>query len=287
MSGREQQGGSRQAATNKSPNIFGCQLDIAWENKGENYQRVRSLLGQCKMPRGSLVVLPEMFATGFSMNAAEIAERGDGPTVGFLRELAREKGVYILGGLVRRDSKARLFNEAVCIGPTGRLVARYAKLQLFSPGGESRHYFPGADITVFRWGNMKVSVNICYDLRFPEVFRLAAQRGAEILVVIANWPTRRHAHWSALLRSRAIENQAYVIGVNRCGKDPQLEYSGDSMVLDPHGETVAAGGRKEGIISTQVDRDALKQWRRDFAVLKDMRTSFNLGKSNGKLRQGR
>jgi omega-amidase len=260
--------------------IYGCQLDIAWENKSENFSRIRALLNKRRLSPNSLVVLPEMFATGFSMNADAIAEDADGPTDGFLRELAREKGVFVLGGLARSASRGRILNEAVCIAPSGRRVACYAKLHLFSPGNESRHYASGRAITLFRWGKLKVAVSICYDLRFPEIFRMAIQRGANVLVVIANWPGKRHSHWTALLRARAIENQAYVIGVNRCGNDPQVDYSGGSQVVNPWGETVVEAGRDETVVSATLDLKAMKQIRLNFPVLRDIRTRFRLKKIN-------
>ena len=174
-----------------------------------------------------------------------------------------------------------MLNEAVCIAPSGRRVASYAKVHLFSPGDESRHYAPGAEITLFRWGKMKVAVFICYDLRFPEIFRMAVQRGANVLVVIANWPGKRHSHWTALLRARAIENQAYAIGVNRCGSDPQLDYHGGSLIVNPWGETVAEAGRGETLISAKLDLTALNRIRFDFPVLRDIRTRFVFKKISG------
>ena len=233
--------------------IYGCQFDIAWENKTENFERVRKLLANRRLSPGSLVILPEMFATGFSMNAKAIAEQSNGPTDIFLRKLAREKGIFVLGGLVRLGSRGRVFNEAVCISPSGRRVARYDKLHLFSPGHESRHYAPGAKIVLFGCGKLQVAVFICYDLRFPEIFRMAAQRGANVLVVIANWPSKRRSHWTALLRARAIENQAYTIGVNRSGNDPQHNYHGGSLIVSPWGETVAEAGRSETLLSAKLD----------------------------------
>jgi len=260
--------------------IYCCQLDIAWENKGENFKRVRTLLDQRRLAPGSLVVLPEMFATGFTMNAAAIAEPINGPTDGFLRGLAREKGIFVLGGLARPASRGRIHNEAVCFAPSGRRMAGYEKLHLFSPGGESRHYAPGAAVTLFRWGKLKVAISICYDLRFPEIYRMAVQRGASALVVIANWPGKRHSHWTALLHARAIENQAYAIGVNRCGHDPHLGYHGGSLVVNPQGQTVAEAGRGETVISAKLDLIAMNRLRADFAVLRDARTRFVLKKPN-------
>jgi omega-amidase len=267
--------------------VYCCQLSIAWENKAENFRRVRSLLSGRTLSSGSLVVLPEMFATGFSMNTGAIAERADGPTDGFLRELARSKRVFVLGGLVRQASRGRMFNEAVCFAPSGRRVAHYEKLHLFSPGGESRHYAPGAAITLFPWGKFKVAVSICYDLRFPEMFRMATGRGADALVVIGNWPTRRHQHWTTLLRARAIENQAYAIGVNRCGSDPQFAYGGGSVVVNPWGETLAEAGRGETLLSAELDLTTVNRMRRDFAVLRDVRTRFVLKNPGGKSPRGR
>lgn len=257
-------------------NVYGCQLNIIWEDKAKNFTKIRNLLGGKKLPAGSMVVLPEMFATGFSMNTDKIAEGADGPTTKFMRELAREKGVYVVGGIVRRGPGKKIFNEAVCISPSGKRVARYDKLHLFSPGGEAQHYTPGGRITLFRCGNLKVALYVCYDLRFPEIFRQATLRGAEVLVVIANWPSRRRHHWSALLQARAIENQAYVVGVNRCGRDPQLEYSGDSVVIGPWGETAASAGMKETVMSANLDAGVVRKARRDFAVLRDIRTDFVL-----------
>jgi omega-amidase len=259
--------------------VYCCQPDIVWENKNENFKRVRALLGRRRLTPGSLVILPEMFATGFSMNADAIAERTGGPTDDFMRELAEEMSVFVLGGLARLASGGRILNEALCFAPSGRRVARYAKLHLFSPGDESRHYVPGTAVTLFRWGKLKVVISICYDLRFPEISRMAVQRGANVLVVIANWPARRQSHWRALLHARAIENQAYAIGVNRCGSDLQLDYDGGSLVVNPWGETVAEAGRGQTIISARLDLAAMNKTRSDFPVLRDARTRFVLKKA--------
>jgi omega-amidase len=254
--------------------IYGCQLDIAWEDKPENFRRVRALLGRRRLAPGSLLVLPEMFGTGFTMNAAAVVEPEGGETDRFLRELAREKEVYVVGGLPRSTKNGQKLNEAVCFGPSGRRVARYDKIHLFSPGEESRHYAPGREITVFRWGRFTVGLFICYDLRFPELFRMAVQRGANVLVVIANWPAKRHSHWTALLRARAIENQAYVVGVNRCGADPKLDYAGGSLVIDPWGETVAEAESVQALISADLDWPMVTGIRSNFPVLRDARVDL-------------
>jgi len=253
--------------------VYGCQLNIEWEDKPANFERVRSLLRKRRISPRSLVILPEMFATGFTMSARDVAESENGPTTDFLQQIATRTRSYVLGGFARQTDES-VFNEAVCVSPSGDYIARYAKLHPFSPGGESDHYSAGDKITLFRCANLKVAVFICYDLRFPEAFRAAVAQGAEVIVVIANWPSRRHLHWTALLQARAIENQAYVIGVNRCGHDPKFDYAGGSVMFDPHGRKLAQAGSRESLLSAKLDPKLPSQWRKEFPVLNDIRPSL-------------
>ena len=257
-----------------SMKLIGCQFDLAWENQPANYAAVRRLLAAAPPPRGALVALPEMFATGFSMHVEAIVQPPGGPTEQFLAATARELGIYLVGGVVTPGAHGRGRNEAVVFQPDGTLAARYAKLHSFSPAEENQHYEPGNEVVMFDWAGIPAAVFICYDLRFPEVFRAAAARGAKLLVVIANWPTSRVDHWLALLTARAIENQAYVLGVNRCGATPKLEYPGRSVIVDPRGRTAAAAGAGEGLIEATPDWAALESYRREFAILPDMRPDF-------------
>jgi predicted amidohydrolase len=251
--------------------IYGLQLDIAWEDKAANYEKVRRLVERARPERGSLLVLPEMFATGFSMNVATIGEPEHGPTAAFLQDLARQHGLYVVGGFTVKQPGGRGLNQAIAIDPDGNEVARYSKVHPFSMGKEGQHYDGGRDPVLFDWAGIKVCPVICYDLRFPELFRAATRRGAEMFLVIANFPAAREAHWTTLLAARAIENQAYVLGVNRAGKDPWLAYPGRSMLVDPTGNAVADAGRDEGAVSAPVDRHAIDAWRSDFPVLTDMK----------------
>lgn len=251
--------------------LVACQLDIAWEDKPANYQRARDLLGAADVRPGSLVALPEMFATGFSMHVDTIAEATDGPTHAFLAELAAQLKSHVVGGVVTRAADGRGRNEAVVFGPDGSLVARYAKLHPFSFAGETKYYEAGSGLASFRSGEFTVAPFVCYDLRFPEAFRLAVRGGAEVLVVIANWPLPRDAHWQALLPARAIENQCYLLGVNRAGSDPHVAYAGHSIVLGPRGETLALADERPQVLSADVDREPLVEYRRQFPALSDMR----------------
>ncbi len=252
--------------------VIGLQFDIAWEDKGANFATVRRLLTAAKPARGSLVALPEMFATGFSMSTAAIAEPYGGETEQFLAGLAREFGVFLLGGAAMRGRDGGVRNKALLFSPEGDLAGYYAKRRPFTPGGESDHYRAGEKVAVFRWGEWVVSPLICYDLRFPELFReAAASCRPELFVVIANWPEKRISHWVRLLQARAIENQAYVLGVNRVGRDPFYTYPGRSLVADPQGEIVADAGDQEGWISAALDLANLRKYRQGLPFLDDLR----------------
>lgn len=254
--------------------VIACQLDIAWEDKPLNYDRVRAMLSKIAVPAGALVVLPEMFATGYSMHVAAIAEPPEGPTHQFLSGLAKELRCFVIGGVAIRGSQDRGRNEALVLGPEGQALARYCKLYPFSLAGETKHYEAGERTESFAWHELRVAPFVCYDLRFPEIFRQAARRGAELMAVIANWPEPRVSHWLALLRARAIENQAYVVGVNRAGNDPHVRYSGHSLIVDPRGETLAEAGDGPQLLVAEIDPGPLRQYRQQFPALADMRTDF-------------
>jgi omega-amidase len=254
--------------------IVACQLDIAWEDKPASHDRAAALLSKADIRPGALVVLPEMFATGFSMHVDTIAESDDGPTHRFLAELARRFQSHVIGGVVTRAADGRGRNDAVVFGPDGRLVVRYCKLHPFSYAGETKHYQAGEEVKLFAWHDLTVAPLVCYDLRFPEVFRRAVRRGAGVLAVIANWPEPREAHWLALLRARAIENQAYVVGVNRAGADPHVRYSGHSLIVGPRGEMLAEAGSDPQVISAEIESASLVEYRRQFPALADIRPDF-------------
>jgi predicted amidohydrolase len=252
-------------------NLFGCQFDIAWEDKSANFAKVRRLVGAIRPPRGSLVVLPEMFSTGFSMDASRTRQGSKPECDHFLAELTREHGVYVVAGVVNTGSDGKARNEAVAFTPGGQLIARYTKMQPFSLAGETEAYPGGDAIVTFEWQGFTVAPFICYDLRFPELFRAAVRRGANVLLVIANWPVKRERHWLTLLQARAIENQAYVVGVNRCGQDPQFTYNGRSVVVDPHGVIVTDAGEQERILMAKLEVEIVQSWRKDFPALRDAR----------------
>ena len=254
-------------------NIIALQFDSEWENKQSNFDRVRRLLAAAAPRKDSLVVLPEMFATGFSMNTDVIAEPYGGPVEQFLASTAREFGVCLVAGAAMRGRDGRARNKALVFSPGGELLAFYAKMRPFTLGGEAERYTAGVRPIAFRWSDWIISPFICYDLRFPEIFReVTASHQPHLFVVIASWPVKRIHHWVRLLQARAIENQACVVGVNRVGRDPQHEYTGRSLIVDPHGEILADAGDRECCLSTELDLAALLEYRRGLPFLADMRS---------------
>lgn len=258
-------------AYRRGVNIVALQIDIVWENKPSNFDKVRRLLAQAAPEKDSLVVLPEMFATGFSMSA--VAEHPEGETERFLAGVAREFQVCVVAGAAMCGSDGRPRNQALAFSPAGEKLTCYSKMRPFAPGGEAKYYPAGDSPEVFEWRGWTVAPFICYDLRFPEIFRLAtAAHRPPLFVVIANWPQRRIHHWVRLLQARAIENQAWLVGVNRCGRDPDHVYNGRSIIVDPHGEIVADAGEGEGSIKSRLDLEALQKYRADLPFLADMRS---------------
>lgn len=255
-----------------SVKIFGVQLDIAWENKRANFEKVRQMLGKLNPEPNSLVALPEMFATGFSMNAATVAEPYGGDTEQVVSALAKEHSIYLVAGAALRGQQGAPRNKALVFDPAGKLVGFYAKMRPFSPGGEHEHYAAGDRTMAFRCIDFTFAPFVCYDLRFPELFRqVAAVHRPELFVVIANWPEKRISHWVRLLQARAVENQAYVLGVNRVGTDPFYSYTGRSLIADFNGEIVAEASQGEGVVSGELDLETLKKYRQGLPFLNDLK----------------
>lgn len=255
--------------------LYCCQTDIVWEDREANFGRVKALLARAKLPQGSLAALPELFATGFTMNVGPLAEGKESATTAFLAQCAREFGLYLLGGMIGAGPDGRGWNQSVLMSPAGKELARYTKIQPFTLGGESDSYEAGKQVVTLEVEGFVLAPFICYDLRFPEIFRQAAGRGAEVMVVIANWPVKRIGHWVTLLQARAIENQCYVAGVNRCGTDPTLTYNGRSLIVGPSGEILAEAGDQEQIIGAELDLAALRSLRQGLPFLKDMRKDYH------------
>lgn len=255
--------------------IIGFQTDIVWEDRSANFARIEVMVGEAgQIAPGSLLVFPELSTSGFTMNVDAVAEPENGESFRFFSNLAKQQGCHVIAGIAGRgDEPGSGANESVCFFPDGSEIGRYRKMNPFPLAGEEKHYPAGRAPVVFQIGDWAVAPLICFDLRFPEPFRKAAAMGAELFVVIANWPVVREDHWLTLLRARAIENQAYVVGVNRCGSDPSLNYPGSSLIVGPKGETLAHAGAEPVLVRAELDRASLLDWRRDFPALSSARLS--------------
>jgi predicted amidohydrolase len=250
--------------------VAGIQHDIVWERPGENFSRLAPMIERAAAGGARLVVLTEMYATGFSMKTDRIAEPVDGPSARFLADQARANGVWVCASVPERaDDRAHPFNQLVLAAPDGS-TRRYAKIHPFTYGREHEHYAAGADFLTVDIEGARCSFFVCYDLRFADEFWQLADR-TDCYVVPANWPASRREHWMALLRARAIENQAYVVGVNRVGEGGRLTYCGDSMIVDPFGEIVAQAGDAETTVTANVDPDRVRSVRAEYPFLQDRR----------------
>lgn len=250
------------------------QLDIAWEDRRANFARVEALLDRAPLAPGDLVLLPELFDSGFSLNTAKTRDDA-GETLRFLQGLARGRGVFVQGARNLPGPGGKHLNLASVVAPTGEVVAEYAKVHPFSFGREGEAFEGGSDVLTYAWetpsARAVVCPAVCYDLRFPELFRLGARRGAEVFALGANWPAPRAHHWRALLIARAIENQSYVLGVNRVGRDPHLHYAGGTIAVAPAGHVIGELGDEAGVLSARIDLESLREWRRVFPALRDIR----------------
>lgn len=255
------------------------QLDIHWENREANFARVRALLDGATVSRGDLIVLPEMFDSGFSLNIDRTADT-HGQTATFLAALAAERACFVHAGTTAIGPDARGRNRAVTYDPSGTPVSTYDKMHPFTYGREGERFTRGEAPTTWDLpraapaSSTKVCSVVCYDLRFPELFRAGLAMGAGVFTVVANWPAGRREHWRALLIARAIENQAIVLGVNRCGKDPHLNYLGGSIAIDAQGHVLAEAAEAERLLSVELDFDRLDRWRAEFPAWRDQHPSL-------------
>lgn len=275
------------------------QHDIFWEQPEENFAHLADLISAAADTGARLVMLTEMFSYGFSMNVSQIAEAADGPSTQFLVEQARSHNIWLGGTIpVRADAGSsnsgpsntergdavspkatpKAKNMFVLAAPDGSTHS-YAKIHPFTYGGEDDHYEGGDDLVQVQVEDIRVSLSVCYDLRFPYIFWPLAET-TDLYLVPANWPSKRRHHWQSLLVARAIENQAYVAGINRVGTGGDIHYSGDSAIISPTGETLAAGTTTAGttapdlaspetILTADIDPQVVASVRSRFPFLQD------------------
>lgn len=252
------------------------QTNLHWENKEANLQLLQQKI-EAITAKTEIVVLPEMFSTGFSMQPKLFAETMDGTTVHWMRNIAQSKKIILTGSIIIEED-GNYYNRLIWMLPNGQF-GYYNKRHCFGFAGEDKHYTPGNKRLITSVNGWKINVQVCYDLRFPVWARQASspleKEGDEapeydILLYVANWPERRNHPWKTLLTARAIENQAYVIGVNRVGNDGNnIYHSGDSMVVSPLGETLYHKAHDEDVFTITLEKETLNDTRNKFPFLRD------------------
>jgi omega-amidase len=247
------------------------QTKLHWENKEANLNMFEEKINMIDVA-GQIVVLPEMFSTGFSMKPEQLAEEMNGPAVEWMKRVAAEKKIILTGSLIISD-EGNYYNRLIWMLPNGHF-GYYDKRHLFAFGEEDKHYSGGSKRLIASVSGWKVNLMVCYDLRFPVWARqqFDDERNFEydVLIYVANWPERRNTAWKSLLRARAIENQCYVIGVNRVGDDGNnIYHSGDSMAIDPLGEILYQMADEEDVFSIKLDKEHLLDIRKKFQFWRD------------------
>ncbi|MDD5144112.1 nitrilase-related carbon-nitrogen hydrolase [Methanoregula sp.] len=253
--------------------ICSAQIAGTWDNPATTLEKIRPLVHHAAVSGARLVCFPEQFATGWNPGSTNHAGELNGQLVSALREMAGENAIAILGSL-REKSAGRLKNTALIIGDNGEILATYAKIHLFSPGGEDRQFSPGSELGIFRLGQLTCGLAICYDLRFPELFRIYARHGVQAMFVPAAWPASRRKHWELFVTARACENQMYVTGINTTGTTPVDSYSGGSMTVDPNGTTIAQANEAEQLLFCDLDPALVESVRTAFPVAKDCKSEL-------------
>ena len=256
--------------TNDTLNVALVQTSLVWENSKANRTHIEDKVSSIT---ADLIILPEMFSSGFTMNASEVAETMDGETIAWLKSLSKTKNAAIVGSLVITENN-NYYNRLVFVEPNGTLTT-YDKRHTFTLAGEHKVYTAGSEKTIIDYKGFKICPLVCYDLRFPVWARNS--ENYDVLIYVANWPKVRIAAWDALLKARAIENMSYCIGVNRVGLDGNnYEYSGHSAVYDVLGHRMDSIPESiETVEVVTLEKSHITKYRERLGFLKD-RDTFNL-----------
>jgi len=255
--------------------ICSAQIASIWEEPETTLNKAGILIRHAAASGAALICFPEQFATGWDPQPRKNIQDIDGSIVSTLRAYAKESGIGILGSF-RQANVPLPKNTAVAIGKDGRILSTYAKMHLFSPGHENEGNSPGTDLGLFTIDSLTCGIAICYDLRFPDLFRLYAQKGVQAVFVPSAWPHIRTRHWELFIQARALENQMYIVGVNATGETPIDSYSGNSMTADPQGTIVSRANETEQLVFMDLDPAVIAATRRQFPVEKDRKDALYL-----------
>jgi len=245
-----------------------AQINIAWENPKENLIKCENFIKNASEKKADLIIFPEMALTGFTMNINSLKLKEE-----FILEWAKRKAFenninISLGYGIKCGEKGK--NKFCVVSPKNTILGLYTKIHPFSYSKEDEKYYKGNEIISCKVGEASITPFICYDLRFPEIFQIASKK-SEIIIVIASWPKEREEHWVTLLKARAIENQCFIIGVNRVGEGDGLEYSGASLIFDPLGNSLNEKINKEELIIKDINLSSIKEVREKINIKRDRR----------------
>jgi len=243
------------------------QYSPVWEDKSASIDKIKNIV--INNDKLDLIIFPEMTLTGFTMKSEKFAEELTGENYNFFSTFAKEKKCALMYGFIERGNKKN-FNTLVHLNNQGKIINKYRKIHPFSYSKEDMFFGKGKETVITKVKGIKIGLSICYDLRFPELYRYYAKNKAHLIVDIANWPDTRIEHWRTLLKARAIENQCYVVGVNRVGDDPKLHYTGFSSVFDPMGKEIVEVENEEKVIAVEIDKSYVDEVRKKLPFLNDM-----------------
>ena len=245
-----------------------AQIGSTWETPDQTLETVDNCFFRAARHGAALIAFPEQFATGW--DPCSVKNTGDttGTIVTGLRNLAKKHAIAVIGSF-RETCLPKPRNTAIAIDRNGTVLATYSKIHLFAPGREDQAFSPGTGLATFTLEGVTIGLAICYDLRFPELFRLYRQRGVHAVIVPAAWPKNRLKHWELFIQARAAENQMYVAGVNTTGTTPVDGYAGSSLTADPHGAIIARAGAERELLYYEIDPLAVEKARMDFPVERD------------------
>ena len=247
------------------------QMDIAFGEPEVNFEKVEAYLQEAAANGAETIVLPEMWNTGYALTELEALADGNGRTLEFLQDFAKQHSVNIVGGSVSTKKRDGFYNTMYVVDKTGNRVSEYDKAHRFGLMDEHIHLEEGAGLGTFELGGTVCGGVICYDIRFPEWIRAQALNGAKVIFVPAEWPEARIDHWRILLQARAIENQCFIVAVNRIGSDPKNEFGGSSMVIAPWGEIRLDMAKHEGVGYADIDLAEVEDVRKRIPVFADRR----------------
>lgn len=253
--------------------VCSAQISPVWENPEKTLDKAEGFIVHASSCGAHLICFPEQFATGWNPLAEKNIQEITGTIVTRLQRCAKANRIAVIGSF-RQASSPFPKNTSIVIGSDGQIISTYSKIHLFSPAQEDEHYVPGTDLGIFSVGHLTCGLAICYDLRFPELFRVYAENGVQAVFVPAAWPKSRIRHWELFIQVRAAENQIYIIGVNTTGTTQVDRYSGSSITADPHGTIISRGNEAEQLLFIDLDPAEVTAARMALPVEKDRKNAL-------------